>query len=156
MKAFKFKIIRPSKEIVAKFVQILSLCRELYNAGLQERRDAYKLNQISISYQDQQNQLPEIKTIRDDLSNVYSQVLQDALKRLDKTFKAFFSRVKKSEKAGFPRFKGENHYESFTILSRRNFLNAPKEITYLTARECLFSTFRCGIRHRVSVTATSV
>jgi len=115
VKAFKFKIIRPSKEIVAKFVQILSLCRELYNAGLQERRDAYKLNQISISYQDQQNQLPEIKTIRDDLSNVYSQVLQDALKRLDKTFKAFFSRVKKSEKAGFPRFKGENRYESFTF-----------------------------------------
>lgn len=115
MKAFKFKITSPSKAIVAKFEQTLSLCRELYNAGLQERRDAYRLNQISISYQDQQNQLPEIKTIRDDLSNVYSQILQDALRRLDKTFKALFSRVSRGEKAGFPRFKGKDHYESFTF-----------------------------------------
>ena len=42
--------------------------------------------------------------MRDDLKDVYSQVLQDALKRLDKTFKAFFGRVKRNEKAGFPRF----------------------------------------------------
>ena len=61
MKAYKFKIKRPSKAIVAKFDNTLSLCRELYNSGLRERIDAYKLNQISISYQDQQNQLPEIK-----------------------------------------------------------------------------------------------
>ena len=115
MKAYKFKIKRPSKAIVAKFDNTLSLCRELYNSGLRERIDAYKLNQISISYQDQQNQLPEIKEVRDDLNNVYSQVLQDALKRLDKTFKAFFGRVKRKDKAGFPRFKSQNRYDSFTF-----------------------------------------
>ena len=49
------------------------------------------------------------------MSNVYSQVLQDALKRLDKTFKAFSSRVSRGEKAGFPRFKGKDCYESFTF-----------------------------------------
>ncbi len=116
MKAFKFKIKRPTKAIVAKFEQTLDLCRELYNAGLQERIGAWKERRISISYQDQQNVLPEIKTVRDDLNLVYSQVLQDALKRLDKTFKAFFSRVKKGDKkAGFPRFKGKNRYDSFTF-----------------------------------------
>ena len=115
MKAFKFKIKRPSKAIVQKFENTLDLCRELYNAGLQERRDAWKLNRISISYQDQQNQLPEIKAVRDDVRLVYSQVLQSALKRLDKTFKAFFSRVKKGERAGFPRYKGNNRYDSFTF-----------------------------------------
>jgi putative transposase len=104
MKAFKFKIKRPSKAIVAKFSNTLDLCRELYNAGLQERRDAWKLNQIGISYVEQANQLGEIKAVRDDLDTVHSQVLQDVLKRLDKTFKAFFSRVKKGGKAGFPRF----------------------------------------------------
>jgi putative transposase len=101
--------------IVQKFEQTLSICREIYNAALQERRDAYQLNRISISYQDQQNQLPEIKLIRDDLKDVYSQVLQDALKRLDKTFAAFFGRVKRKEKVGFPRFKGANRYDSFTF-----------------------------------------
>ncbi len=115
MKAYKFKIKRPSKAIVIKLDNTLDLCRELYNAGLQHRIGAWKERRISISYQDQQNVLPEIKEVREDLSNVYSQVLQDALKRLDKTFKAFFSRVKKGEKAGFPRFKGKNRYDSFTF-----------------------------------------
>jgi putative transposase len=113
VKAYKFKIKRPSKAVVHRFEQTLSLCRELYNAGLQERRDAWKLNRIGISYVEQANQLGEIKAVRDDLNTVHSQVLQDVLKRLDKTFKAFFSRVKKGEKAGFPRFKGENFFDSF-------------------------------------------
>lgn len=116
MKGFKFKIKRPRKSIVAKFEQHLDLCRELYNAGLQERIGAWQECSISISYQDQQNVLPEIKTVREDLNGVYSQVLQDVLKRLDKTFKAFFSRVKKGERrVGFPRFKGKNRYDSFTF-----------------------------------------
>jgi hypothetical protein len=54
VKAYKFKIRRPGKAIVAKFEQHLSLCRELYNSALRERIDAYKINQISLSYQDQQ------------------------------------------------------------------------------------------------------
>jgi len=116
MKAYKFKIRRPSKTIVQKFEQHLLICRELYNSALRERIDAYELSKISISYQDQQNQLPEIKLIRDDLKTVYSQVLQDVLKRVDKTFAAFFGRVKRGEKAGFPRFKkGQKRYVSFTF-----------------------------------------
>jgi putative transposase len=113
MKAFKFKVKRPNQKIVQRFEQTLDLCRELYNAGLQERRDAWKLNRIGISYVEQANQLGEIKTIRDDLETIHSQVLQDVLKRLDKTFKAFFGRVKKGVKAGFPRFKGKNFFDSF-------------------------------------------
>lgn len=80
---------------------------------MQERRDAYKLNKTSISFHDQKNQLPEIKRIRTDLKGIYSQVLQDTLNRLDKTFKAFFARVKRGGKAGFPRFKGRHRYNSF-------------------------------------------
>lgn len=91
----------------------LDLCRELYNAALQERRDAWKLNRVSVSYFEQASQLSEIKAIRDDLNSVHSQVLQDVLKRLDKTFKAFFERVKRKEKAGFPRFKSQNRFDSF-------------------------------------------
>ncbi len=45
---------------------------------------------------------------------VFSQVLQDVLRRLDKSFKAFFRRVKAGKKPGYPRFKGEGWYKSFT------------------------------------------
>lgn len=114
MKSFKYKAFTPNKQIAGKLNNCLNLCRELYNSALQERRDAYRLNQISLNYYTQANQLSDIKEIRDDLNNVHSQVLQDVLKRLDKTFKAFFSRVKKGDKkCGFPRFKGENFFDSF-------------------------------------------
>ncbi len=115
MKAFKFKIRNPGKAVVQKFEQTIDLCRELYNAGLQERRDAYKIAHKLLNYFDQANQLSEIKEARTEFQNIYSQVLQDVLKRLDKTFKAFFGRIKRGEKAGFPRFKSKNFFDSFTF-----------------------------------------
>jgi len=40
--------------------------------------------------------------------------LQDVLTRLDKTYQAFFRRVKAGQTPGFPRFQGRNRYHSFT------------------------------------------
>lgn len=114
MKAYKFKIRRPSKAIVQKFEQWLDVCRELYNAALQERRDAWKLNKVSIFYYDQINQLPDIKKVRSDVAEVYGQVLQNVLNRVKRSFDKFFNRAKKGEKAGYPRFKSKSRYNSFT------------------------------------------
>jgi len=111
-KSFKFRISKPSKIVQTNLEQTLNLCRDLYNCALQERRDAYKLNRISINYYDQANQLSEIKQTNPEYKDVHSQSLQDVLKRLDKTFKAFFGRAKKGQ-AGFPRFKGQNRFDSF-------------------------------------------
>ena len=36
------------------------------------------------------------------------------LARLDKTYQAFFRRVKAGEKAGFPRYQARTRYHSFT------------------------------------------
>lgn len=113
MKAYKFKIKRPSKAVINRFEQTLDLCRGLYNAALQERIGAWKEQRISITRFDQANQLPEIKKTCPEYKEVYSQILGDVLNRLDKTFKSFFSRVKKGEKTGFPRFKGQNRFDSF-------------------------------------------
>lgn len=113
-KTFKFRIF-PSKAQVRKLESTLDICRELYNSALQERRDAWNLNRINISNQDQEKQLPEIKKIREDLNLVYSQVLQNVLKRVDRSFQNFFNRVKRKEKAGFPRFQGKSRYNSFTF-----------------------------------------
>jgi putative transposase len=114
MKAFKFKL-KVSSQIKQKLDHTLDLCRELYNAALQERREAYRLNQVSLTYKTQANQLPAIKEYRPEFAEIYSQILQDVLKRLEKTFQAFFGRIKRGEKAGFPRFKGADRYDSFTF-----------------------------------------
>jgi putative transposase len=86
----------------------------MFRLRQQERRDAYRIARKCISYTDQQNQLPEIKTICPELGLIHSQVLQDVLRRLDKAFGAFFRRAKAGEKPGFPRFRARAHYNSFT------------------------------------------
>ncbi len=57
---------------------------------------------IPVRVFDQINQLADIKEIRADVAGVFSQVLQDTLRRLDKTYKAFFGRVKRWQKLDFP------------------------------------------------------
>lgn len=111
--AFKYRIY-PSKTQATRLEQTLALCCELYNAALQERRDAWRICRTSINYHAQAIQLPEIKAIRHELGMVHSQVLQETLKRLDKAFDAFFRRVKAGEKPGFPRFRARARYDSIT------------------------------------------
>lgn len=113
-KTYKYRIY-PSQAQTTRLDGVLDLLCELYNAGLQERRDAYRLEHKSIRYADQQNQLPSIKEIRPELKEIHSQVLQDVLRRLDKAFQNFFRRVKeRKEKAGFPRFRSRHRYHTFT------------------------------------------
>src|SRR3990167_891215 len=83
----------------------LQICCELYNAALQERRDAWRMARVSIRFAGQSAMLPAIKVERPDVAAVYSQVLQDVLHRVDKAFGAFFGRVRRGEKAGDPRFR---------------------------------------------------
>jgi putative transposase len=114
LKAFKYRIY-PSHAQQTTLWRWLAQCCELYNAALQERRDAWKICRKSITYKEQQNQLPEIKECRCEFGLIHSQVLQDTLKRLDKAFDAFFRRVKSGDKAGFPRFRAHSGYDSFTF-----------------------------------------
>src|SRR5438067_65388 len=112
-KAFKYRLY-PNRAQEQALQETLERLRELYNAALQERKDAYKLQKKSITYNQQANQLPDIKEIRPEYTNIHSQVLQDTLRRVDKAMQAFFRRVKAGEKAGYPRFKSFNRFGSFT------------------------------------------
>ena len=87
--AYKFRLY-PTRKQEATLTWTLDRARELYNAALQERRDAYRMAGKSITYYDQANQLPEIKQDREEYQDIHSQVLQDVLRKADKAFKAFF------------------------------------------------------------------
>lgn len=112
-KAYKFRIYPTTKQI-GTLEWTLRRCKELYNAALQERRDAYKLSGVSVSYGMQAEQLPSLKHLREEYQDIYSQVQQDVLKRLDKAFAAFFRRQANGEEPGYPRFKSGDRYTSFT------------------------------------------
>lgn len=127
-KAYKFRLY-PTKKLVNKLEWMMRRCKELYNAALQERRDAYKMGGVSVSYAMQADQLHDIKKLREEYSDIHSQVLQDVLKQLDKAFQAFFRRVSNGEKPGYPRFKSGDRdlgIKVFTMLSTGEPIENPR------------------------------
>jgi len=104
----------PTTQQATTLTQWLTTCRILYNNGLAERKNAWATHKKSVTYNEQANQLKDAKKTNLFLKGIHSQVLQDVLRRLDKTFTNFFRRIKKGEKAGYPRFKGKYRYDSFT------------------------------------------
>jgi putative transposase len=100
---FKYRCYPTRAQDASLHAQVDEACR-LYNGALQERRDAWKRAHRSVSYYEQANQL---KAIRADgsLALANFSACQDVLRRVDTTFRAFFTRVKAGHKAGYPRFK---------------------------------------------------
>jgi putative transposase len=73
------------------------------------------MSKVSISYNQQAAQLPEIKEIRPEYHDIHSQVLQDVLRRVKKAYDNFFRRIKEGKTPGYPRFQGYGRYDSFTF-----------------------------------------
>ncbi len=113
IRAFKYRIY-PTSSQERKLLQTTDLCRLLYNCALEERISSYKTKKESVNYNKQAEDLPEIKEDFPEYKNIHSQVLQETLKRLEKSFDNFFRRLKTGEKPGFPRFLGKHRSNSFT------------------------------------------
>jgi putative transposase len=113
IRVFRYRLY-PTRAQEATMRGTLELLRELYNASLQERIAAYRAG-VKVTCYSQMGDLPEVKAMRPEFANIYAQVLQDVLKRLEKSYRAFFRRVKAKKKAGFPRFKGPGRYRTFTF-----------------------------------------
>ncbi len=106
----------------------LEQCRKVYNFALRERKDWMNSRQCAVNacslraefiipvnapypdYYKQKKALTQAKKERPDLQKVDAQVLQDILKRLDKSFKFM-----KAREFGFPRFKKFGQIRSFVF-----------------------------------------
>jgi putative transposase len=113
MRAYRYRIYPTPKQSKILNTTLFN-CFRLYNTALQQRRDIYISSKKSVSYNQQQNELPELKEYYPEYTEIYSQVLQDVLHRVDYAYQSFFRRLKaKDGKAGFPRFKSLDRYDSF-------------------------------------------
>jgi putative transposase len=110
---YKYKL-KPTCEQAGVLERTLLLCHHVYNAAIGERREAWRLRGVTVTYYQQKAELPEIKAAMPEYTEVHSQVLQDVVLRVDRAFQAFFRRVHLGEQPGYPRFKGGNRYNSFT------------------------------------------
>jgi putative transposase len=113
-KTYQFRLF-PTRKQTKVFEKWLGLCCEVYNAALDERKSAYRMAGVSLSYEHQCAEFPECKEVRPELSEVPSQVLQDVVKRVDLAFDHFFQRVGEGQKPGYPRFKSRFRYDSLTF-----------------------------------------
>ena len=113
-KTFKEKL-RPTPAQERALDEVLWRCRDLYNAALAQRITAWQRRRVSLSRYEQEAELKDLRAAFPEYEAIHSHVLQDVLARLDKTYQAFFRRMQRREKAGFPRFKGRNRFHSFTF-----------------------------------------
>lgn len=121
-KTYQFRLY-PTRKQQRTLEHWLVLCCETYNAALDERKSAYRMAGIPLSYEEQCAELPACRGVRPDLAEVPSQVLQDVVKRVDLAFDGFFRRVKEGAKPGFPRFKSRFRYHSLTFKQYGNSFN---------------------------------
>jgi putative transposase len=112
-RTWRFRLY-PTGAQSARFDSHLRLCCELYNAAVQERREAWRSARVSIGFRLQSAQLPAIKAERPDVAGVYSQVLQEVLQRVERAFGGFFARVRRGDRPGFPRFRSAHRFDSLT------------------------------------------
>ena len=109
-KSYKFRLY-PTKQQEVTLNRTLGVCRHIYNEFLADRRNAYDRCNQGLSTMEQ---LYQVQYLEFDI-DVHSQVKQDVIRRLGKSFDAFFRRCKNGEsKVGYPRFKNQNRYNSFT------------------------------------------
>lgn len=99
----------PTRRQAARLRFMLGVTRELYNALLQERRDAYRLRKIRITTKQQYAEITALRkpnhAIDGRLAAVYRECEDAVLHRLDLAFASFFRRITRGKTPGFPRFK---------------------------------------------------
>jgi putative transposase len=110
-RAYKFRM-RPTAGQHLRLQACLESHRELYNAALQERRDAWKMTRTGVSYASQSAQLKGIREVRPDVAVWSFSSEQATLRRLNRSFAAFFRRVETGETPGYPRFKAAHRFDS--------------------------------------------
>ena len=108
-------LLRPTSRQSCMLAEMLEDHRQLYNAALEERREAWRMRKAWVGLNDQTRQLPEIRSADTDGQARWAAGSQQAtLRRLDCAFAGFFRRVKASERPGYPRFRSFGRFDSVT------------------------------------------
>lgn len=91
--------------------------QQLYNAALEERIGAWQKAGKSLRYADQCASLTLLRRELPEWADINCSSQQMTLRRLDKSFAAFFRRLKAGQAPGFPRFKSLSRFPGFSFKS---------------------------------------
>jgi putative transposase len=114
-RAYKFRAY-PTEGQAKHAWALLDAHRQLYNAALEERREAWR-HGVTIRYGHQSAQLKEIRRADPAGQGRWSFTSQQqTLRRLDRAFHGYFQRVRAGRKAGYPRFKSAARWDSVDFM----------------------------------------
>ena len=111
LRSYKYRLYTTAAQEIALTGMLGAFC-DLYNACLQQRIEAYQRRGISLRYGNQSAELKNVREVDERLSGFSFSAEQQVLRRLDKAYSAFFGRVKRGGKAGFPRFRAKSRFDS--------------------------------------------
>ena len=110
---FRYRLY-PSKHQASLLEEQLELCRQTHNWLLTLCKETYEETGKTLSEFDLNKNITYLKNLRPEVTQVYSQVLQNISKRIKDGYTNFFARRKAGLKAGLPRFKKYGRYKSIT------------------------------------------
>jgi putative transposase len=127
--AYQYRL-RPTKQQVEKIDRWLAMLSSQYNYLLADRFNWYEQNRSPVNacplvchlpelrdnpdYYSQKKTLPQLKKTHSWYGEIYSQVLQDVVKRVKVTFDRFLKKDSNGKRSGKPRFRPRNRYRTFT------------------------------------------
>ena len=121
IRAFKYPL-RPTLAQAAVLETWRVACQRLYNGALEERREAWRKQRVSLSLYSQQKELTLLRAADPEWAAVPAWIARSALARLDHAFKAFFRRLAAGQVPGCPRLRSRDRYDSFDLGSDRSAL----------------------------------
>ena len=120
-RAYKLRAY-PTQPQEGRAVRLLADHCDLYNAALQERREAWRMRHVRVSYGDQSAQLKEIRAADPEGYGRHSfTAQQQTLRRLNVAFAGYFRRVRdtkgKERRVGYPRFKPYQRFDQVLFVA---------------------------------------
>jgi putative transposase len=120
-RAYKLRAY-PTRPQEGRAVRLLADHCDLYNAALAERREAWRMRNLSVSYGDQSAQLKEIRAADPDGQGRHSfTAQQQTLRRLNVAFAGYFRRVRDAKgsarRVGYPRFKPYQRFDQVLFVA---------------------------------------
>ena len=112
-RSYRYRIYPTVRHRIALEAQLRFAC-QLYNAALEQRRDAWRRQRRSLTLFAQYRELTGVRAAAMGPAEMSCSAMRDPLGRLDRAFAAFFRRVKAGTKPGYPRFRSARRYDSLT------------------------------------------
>jgi putative transposase len=126
--SYQFKLL-PTHAQRYRMERWLDMLRSQYNYLLADRFDWWEMNSCPVNacplvcsiaepreqpeYYGQKRSLVSLKAEREWYADIYADVLQDMVKRVDLAFARFIKGDANGKRSGKPRFKGKNRYRTF-------------------------------------------